>query len=414
MAPSAPMKVKGSAAIAFVALVVVACDSGRKGPTATTFRDSSGVRIASAPPADHPLDWQIRRVASLGGNETGPEAFFNIGHAIGADARGRLYVLDRGNHRVLVFDSTGAFITAHGAKGGGPGEFQDPEALVVHPDGTIHVFDFGKRGFVRFAPDGTSVETVPAGHFFGGEDITFDGTRVVHVRVVRSGSAASDSLQLVSYEPGGEPAVLAARPIPPGRSVRFSGCPLTMGGMRPFLMPAINWSQHGDELLVHATDGYDLALYHRDSLRMLIRRPIAAIAVTSALAERAAGEEFGAEGFVITYPYGRCVIPPVEMVAQRGHSERVAPVRSIHLAPDQSVWVRRRNADTGDLVDVFTKAGEYLGTLPQGTPFPDAFFDDTRFAVVERDSVGLEHVVLYEIVRGGAADRQNSRGSGGA
>src|SRR3970040_14546 len=46
--------------------------------------------------------------------------------AMAFDRTDHLYVLDQGNHRVLVFDAAGRFVRQFGKQGGGPGEFQAP------------------------------------------------------------------------------------------------------------------------------------------------------------------------------------------------------------------------------------------------------------------------------------------------
>lgn len=374
-------------------LVVPACDSPSN-MRATEFGDSADVRIAAAPGTDFPFDRVIVQVASVGGSDTGPESFFEVGHAIAADTLGRLYVLDRGNYRVLVFDSAGRFLSEYGMRGGGPGELERPEALIVDPAGIARVFDFGKRGYVRYAPTGEALDVTPVAHYFGG-DITAYRGRLMHTRAISSGG--SSALQLYSYAPGSEPRIVAARELPPGRTVRFAGCPLTIRGLRPFLSPDIHWANDDDILIVHSTDEYRMEVYEGDRLSLIIRRPIGALAISAQLAELAAQAEYGSDGFVMTYPDGRCEVPPAEMVAQRGHAETVSPIVSLAVAPDRRIWVRRRTARGADLIDVFDRSGEYEGTLPEGTPFPDTFLSESRFATVARDSLGVEIVIIYEV-----------------
>jgi hypothetical protein len=194
---------------AALALGLAACESHPNPARATEFHDSSGVRIAVAQGTDFTLGRTVSRVASIGGGETGPESFFGIGHAIAADTLGRLYVLDKGNHRVLVFDSTGQFLSEFGSRGGGPGEIERPEALVVDADGAVHVADFGKRGLIRYAT-GEPPYVIPAKHYFGGEDITVSRDRILHTRV------SDGVLQMISYEPETDPQVLASRALPTG------------------------------------------------------------------------------------------------------------------------------------------------------------------------------------------------------
>jgi hypothetical protein len=378
---------------ATAALVLPACDSHPNMRT-TEFGDSADVRIATAPGADVPLDRVIVEVASLGGGDTGPESFFDVGHAIAADTRGRLHVLDRGNYRVLVFDSAGRFLSEYGKRGGGPGELERPEALIIDSAGIAQVFDFGKRGYVRYAPTGEALDVTPVEHYFGG-DITAYRGRVMHTRATSSGG--SSALQLYSYAPGSEPRIIASRELPGGRTVRFAGCPLTIRGLRPFLSPDIHWANDDDILIVHRTDEYRIEVYEGDRLSLIIKRPIGALAISAQLAELAAQAEYGIDGFVMTYPEGRCEVPPAEMVAQRGHAETVSPIVSLAVAPDRRIWVRRRTAQGGEVIDVFDRSGEYEGTLPEGTPFPDTFLSETRFATVERDSLGVEIIVIYDV-----------------
>jgi hypothetical protein len=133
-------------------------------------------------------------------------------------------------------------------------------------------------------------------------------------------------------------------------------------------------------------------------LSLIIRRPIGALAISAQLAELAAQAEYGGDGFVMTYPDGRCDVPEAEMVVQRGHAETVSPIVSLAVAPDRRIWVRRRTARGADLIDVFDRSSEYEGTLPEGTPFRDTFLSESRFATVARDSLGVEIVIIDEVV----------------
>ena len=72
---------------------------------------------------------------------------FFMPHNIAVDGRGRVYVADRGNHRVQVFDAAGRFIA----------EWLSPArafGTAVHPDGTIAVADGDGHRIMLFSPDG--------------------------------------------------------------------------------------------------------------------------------------------------------------------------------------------------------------------------------------------------------------------
>jgi hypothetical protein len=85
-----------------------------------------------------------------------------------------------------------------------------------------------------------------------------------------------------------------------------------------------------------------------------------------------------------------------KVVDQRGVAEVVPSIRRLALRPDGTLWVQRF-AVRGDpeTIDVFAAGGEYVGTLPAGSPFPEAFFPDGRFAALEKDDLDVDHVVVY-------------------
>jgi hypothetical protein len=117
-------------------------------PTSTTARSE----LESAPAITLREELRI-------GPSSGPVAdqFSTISHTtFGSD--GNVYILDRTDHLVRVFDKSGKRISEFGRAGEGPGELQYPGLLAAAAD-TIIVFDDGK--FHIFRPDGTSIATRP-------------------------------------------------------------------------------------------------------------------------------------------------------------------------------------------------------------------------------------------------------------
>jgi tripartite motif-containing protein 71 len=67
------------------------------------------------------------------------------------DAKGRLYIVDRGNSRVQVMDSTtGAFLTSFGGYGTGDGQFRFPEDIAIGEDGSLYVSDTYSHRIQKF------------------------------------------------------------------------------------------------------------------------------------------------------------------------------------------------------------------------------------------------------------------------
>ncbi len=128
-------------------------------------------------------------ISEWGRKGTGPGEF-HLPHAIFLDDKGRVYVGDRENNRVQVFDGTGKFVAQWkesgapyglfrtgdgrlfvadgranwikvlgpdgkalgrwGEKGKGPGQFDTPHMLCVDRDGAVYVADLGNRRVQKF------------------------------------------------------------------------------------------------------------------------------------------------------------------------------------------------------------------------------------------------------------------------
>lgn len=115
---------------------------------------------------------------------------FNLPHAIRIDSKGRVYVGDRENNRIQVFDQDGKYLRQFGGfapfglhidgndilyvadgrankvmrmtldgkvleqwgnKGSGPGEFRLPHGITVAADGTVYVSEVGGKRIQRFS-----------------------------------------------------------------------------------------------------------------------------------------------------------------------------------------------------------------------------------------------------------------------
>ncbi|GAC1659414.1 MAG: peptidyl-alpha-hydroxyglycine alpha-amidating lyase family protein [Gemmatimonadaceae bacterium] len=106
------------------------------------------------------FDAQGRFLNQWGKPGKGPGEF-DLPHGLALDNDGRVYVADRGNSRVQVFDSTGGFVADwHGPLLG------RPYGVAVSPDGTIFSVDGGDQptmppdrgGVTHLRADGTVLE----------------------------------------------------------------------------------------------------------------------------------------------------------------------------------------------------------------------------------------------------------------
>lgn len=78
---------------------------------------------------------------------------FNGLNGLFVDAANRLYVADEWNNRVQVFDASGAYLTTIGGSWGDRnGQFRSARGLAVSPDGAVYIADSNNHRIQKFAP----------------------------------------------------------------------------------------------------------------------------------------------------------------------------------------------------------------------------------------------------------------------
>src|SRR5262249_10616926 len=88
-----------------------------------------------------------------GGKGTGPGEF-NVPHSIAIDSKGRLYVADRSNNRIQIFDQSGKFLNQWSNFGTPWGVFVKGDRIYV-VDGTQN-----NRLLIAGTKDGKIIETI--------------------------------------------------------------------------------------------------------------------------------------------------------------------------------------------------------------------------------------------------------------
>ena len=76
-------------------------------------------------------------IKTWGKRGTGPGEF-DVPHTLAIDSRGRLFVGDRGNNRIQIFDQDGKFIDQWA-------QFSRPSGIFIDKDDTIYVAEFRIR-----------------------------------------------------------------------------------------------------------------------------------------------------------------------------------------------------------------------------------------------------------------------------
>ena len=355
------------------------------------------------------------------------------------DAADNLYILDAGNHRVVVLDARGHFVRTIGKQGGGPGELMAPTALAVLADGTIAVADLARSAISLFAADGTFQRNLPFADTLG------------QAPPEGPGGIAS----LVAYPPGGVAVFGAMRlrfgtqegpPPAPATSVPVYALPLS-GALRvlhrvPRDAPVVRTAGTAEQRQMRMAprafapqpawgvlpDGGIAALQDAsyrvnvvDATGRTVRtltRPIEPRRVTKQDQNRArdvAAERMrtgtgmvrmevragpgGTDRSVSTgggRGLGEAEIR--EQLADMQFADVIPVITGLRTDPEGRIWVARAARAYGEdgPIDLLTADGRYLGTLtPQ--PLPDAISRGGLAAYIERDDMDVEQVVVKRL-----------------
>jgi len=103
------------------------------------------VRVFDAITGAHLMD--------LGKRGNGPGEF-NLPRDLAIGLGGRLYVVDGGNFRVVVFDKDGRYLNSFGSVGKQYGQFARPKEVAADREGNVYVVDAAFGNFQIFNPDG--------------------------------------------------------------------------------------------------------------------------------------------------------------------------------------------------------------------------------------------------------------------
>ncbi len=112
---------------------------------------------------------------------SGPDEF-NAPSAVLVAPNGDIFVADghggNTNARIVKFDPTGKFIKTWGRKGSGPGEFDGPHALAMDTRGRLFVGDRGNNRIQIFDQDGNFIDqwaqfSRPSGVYIDGNDVIY-------------------------------------------------------------------------------------------------------------------------------------------------------------------------------------------------------------------------------------------------
>ncbi len=376
--------------IAFVAPALASCGTSEPARVSqSVITDSAGVTIATGPASDVPLDWSLTELFRIGGADSGAGSFSHVDaqHA-STDAAGNIYVLDRKQHRVEVFDSTGAHVRFIGARGGGPGEFQDAASMLVLPAGDVGVVDYGKQALVRWRADGSALPEFAFADFFPTHPLWQSGDTLVFVHVVGSERERSYALRLrTSADTFTTPALV----LPTSGMVRFSCIGLNLP---PMFAPRFVWTGNGQRQALTHQVPYRIDIYEGGRLARSLRRDIPPVTPDASHVAKLHPDG----GMKIQYDAGACTVPVNELMDRQGVASQLPMLEALRFDNEGRLWAQRYGIrDEPRSVDVFEANGEYRGTLANKS-VPLGFIGSDRVLFAESDpETDLMYIVAYRV-----------------
>ena len=394
----------GRPAAALLVASAIAC-SGSGLDAGAAVRDSAGIEIVENRAVGAwgaAAAWTIGDTPSvtIGGDESDSTTMFsNVQNAVRL-ADGRIVVSDYGVSQLRFFDATGRFIKAVGRPGQGPGEFDflgrilrvEGDSLILWDpnNARLTVFDSGGR-VARMVPlrdaQGSSFPD-PFGRTADGDLVGTVGSRNAAV------GAHRNQVYFVRYGPDLAPVDTIAEHVGSERFSEQCG-----GGMCGYATPfgrTTSAAFRDDRLYVGDGDRFEVTVIGADGRRIRsVRLGVPNREVTAADVARQRG----------------AFIARARTPQRRADFERVwaaMPVprtmpafRDIRVDRAGNLWVEnyRATEDEAPRWAVFDSAGRLLGTLATPRSLSIDEIGGDHLIGVYRDSLDVEQVRVYPIVK---------------
>lgn len=402
-------------------LLTVACGggdaTGNALPTAAVDTVAGVERYSYSADFGPTLGWTADTLFVLGDAFAEEEYQFNQATSAGlaAGEEGDLLVLDRQGKRVLRYGRDGAHRATYGREGGGPGELSQPLGIGVGPGDTIWVSDFSNSRLTGYPPEGGEPRLLPFP-----ENSGFPGQRIAAVgesfvlrfqpRFAGRGDRTDEErpmLSLIRYhrEDLTPRDTLWMSSEPPTDIVQLEmGNRLMVTVMPREFHPEVLWATFSDGgAVVSDTAAYVLHLVDANGdpvLRIERDPPPRAVTEADRAAARDRVREESVSGGGIRVGGGG----PDEETQKRLLEQRLAKMTFAELVPRvlqlrvdhrDRIWVgvSEEGADELSRIDIFHRSGHLVGQL-RGFPMPDVFLTDDRVAVLQRDDLDVQQLVV--------------------
>ena len=390
--------------------------AGEPAGSALSARD--GVRAGAAreqAPAGPPGQATLRRVLSIGAREGDPRDLFGkIGGVAVSHTGDTLYVVDRLAAEVRAYSgSTGAFLFAFGRRGRGPGEFEDPAAVVALPwNGRLAVWDPALQRITVVSRDGAVLGTRALGDQRLLHPLPRLGRTIWGVRAFRDGWVMEVRSDPLRVPPPGQRGYLVrldtafqvvdtvlSFPVPQirARHRESGGARWSAWDEPPLFSPQPQWDLFEDGRIVYSpADAYDVRLYAaagrliRQVKRDVPRRPVTR-GDRVQLLDDALDEATGGVRLPATV---------LEPLFRHRFARTLPAIAGVLAAPDGGFWVQR--FDTRDdprgrsrTWDVYDADARPLGSVRLPPATQPLLIARRGIYALRRDAFRVESIEIY-------------------
>jgi hypothetical protein len=389
--------------LALCLVPLAACADAVPRAAAPTVRDSAGIRIVeNTGPAWQPgQEWSLSAepVLDIGSGDSEEDQLFGVRAAYRL-GDGRIVIANGGTNEIRFYAADGAFLSASGRSGQGPGEFERLQGLLRLPGDSLVARDhFYKPQLSVFDPMGNFVRTVSLDALLAVIGVFDDGSMLAQGSPRMEGDLAGfqryDS-PLYHVPPEGQPTTHSGDF--PGSEIYQVVSGNSVSVYEPFFARTTQYFAGGNSIYIAENDSYEYRLHDPDGgLRTIVRRDFTPLPVTGddvaqfreAILDRARDTNLRRrwEGIYRDIPV------PGSMPAYT----------EIHLDDLLNVWVLEYERPGSDEVrwTVFDSTGTMLGEVEGRTGVTPYHIGPSHMVGLWRDELDVEHVRVYEIEKPG-------------
>lgn len=335
-------------------------------------------------------EWRLSEIFRTPANAEGPTSFGRVAD-VALDELGRIWVADALEHEIRVFEPDGRHVRSFGGMGGGPAEFLGIAGMDWAPDGNLWVLDGGNMRFAVYDTTGKLLTT----HRRENSSVVSPWPLGFDARgnLYDLAPAAENREQIVRHGPGLQPLDtfrLPAFELPAFEVTQKQGNTTNITLVVVPFAGTQQWRIDPDGFVwVGMTDRYRIERHRFDgTIDRVVERDVKPERVTREQRRRAlAGHaDFERKG-------GRI---------DASRIPKTMPVFQAFFFDDKgNVWVMRDNArNEPKPADVFDRAGRYLGQVLLPTRLlssPAPVVRGNRMVGVVQDEDGVESVIVLRL-----------------